>query len=243
MRRNSFREIMASLSALACSVCLQGCTQKAAPSATLLLSQATAAEQGENAPPATAPTAKSPASAQKNQPKKRVTAKPVVAEYSANVPKVLLTAEHAALCKARVGDVFPGFELPQIGSGPTKISTFAGSKATVILFWTPTHWMSRAALTDIAKDVSAKARDSTIGVIGVAESPTAEAAQEVMTQAGAKFAQLLDAEGSGLAQVGADALPRVYVLDSSQKISWFDIEYSEATRRELQQTLAALTAK
>jgi hypothetical protein len=218
--------------------CLLGCTQKAAPPASLVLGQATVGERAESAPPA-----KSATSAQKNEPEKRVAGKPVVAEYSANVPKVLLTAEHAALCKVQVGDVFPGFELPQLGSGPTKISTFAGAKATVILFWTPTHWMSRAALTDIAKDVAAQARDSTIGVIGVAECPTAESAQEAMTQAGAKFAQLLDAEGAGLAQIGADALPRVYVLDASQKIAWFDIEYSEATRRELQQTLAALTAK
>jgi len=243
MRRNFHRQFVASLNSIAFVACLVGCTQKANPPAPLLISQATAAQPAESAPPAAAPTAKAAAPAPRNPPEKRVVAKPVVSEYSANVPKVLLTAEHAALCKVQVGDVFPGFELPQIGSGPTKISTFAGAKATVVLFWTPSHWMSRAALTDIANDVAAKARDSTIGVIGVAESPTAEAAQEAMTQAGAKFTQLLDASGYGLAQVGADALPRVYVLDASQKIAWFDIEYSEATRRELQQTLAALTAK
>jgi hypothetical protein len=241
MRRNSRGQDVAALSALACFACLAGCTQHAGPPASLLVSQVTGAEQAESAPPATAPEAATPAL--KSESGRRQAAKPVVTSYSANVPPVLLTADHAALCKVQVGDVFPGFELPQIGSGPTKISTFAGAKATVILFWTPTHWMSRAALTDIAKDVAAKARDSTIGVIGVAESPTADAAQEAMTQAGAKFAQLLDAKGAGLAQVGADALPRVYVLDASQKIAWFDIEYSEATRRELQQTLAALTAK
>jgi peroxiredoxin len=223
--------------------CFVGCTPKTVPPAALLIGQAAAGEKAEIAPPASVPAAQAALPAQKIQPPRRSAAKPVVAAYSADVPKVLLTAEHAALCKVQIGDVFPGFELPQVGSGPTKISTFAGAKATVILFWTPTHWMSRAALSDIGKDIAAKARDSTIGVIGVAESPTAEAAQEVMTESGAKFAQLLDAEGSGLAQVGVDALPRVYVLDASQKIAWFDIEYSEATRRELQQTLAALTAK
>ena len=38
-------------------------------------------------------------------------------------------------------------------------------------------------------------------------------------------------------------LPRIYVLDAQRRIAWFDIEYSEATRRELQQTLAALAGE
>jgi hypothetical protein len=45
-----------------------------------------------------------------------------------------------------------------------------------------------------------------------------------------------------LADVGSVALPRLYVLDPAGKIVWFDIEYSESTRRELEQTLSVLTA-
>jgi len=55
------------------------------------------------------------------------------------------------------------------------------------------------------------------------------------------FAQLLDTSGSALAQVGSVALPRLYVLDPAGQIVWFDIEYSESTRRELSQTLGVLT--
>jgi hypothetical protein len=37
-------------------------------------------------------------------------------------------------------------------------------------------------------------------------------------------------------------MPRVYVIDGNHRIAWFDIEFSEATRRELRQTLATLAA-
>ena len=50
---------------------------------------------------------------------------------------------------------------------------------------------------------------------------------------------LVDAKGKAFAQVGSRHLPRTFVLDPSGKIVWFDIEYSLATRRELQQALAA----
>jgi hypothetical protein len=53
----------------------------------------------------------------------------------------------------------------------------------------------------------------------------------------------LDPEGEYFAQLGAGRLPRIYVLDATGKIVWMDIEYSQATRRELRQTLQALTAK
>ena len=178
--------------------------------------------------------------AQAAQPRRA--AKPVVSEYAPDVPPVYLSAQHAQMCRVLVGDEFPAIELPQIETGPTKLSSFAGQRATVVLFWTPDQWMSRVALTDIAKDIAAKARDSSVGVIGVVEGSSPEAAQAALTKAGAKFSQLIDADGAALAQVGSGALPRIYVFDENHRIAWFDIEYSEATRRELQQTLAALTA-
>ena len=69
----------------------------------------------------------------------------------------------------------------------------------------------------------------------------ARAAQRFLKQTKATFPQLLDTNGKALAQVGSVALPRLYVLDPAGKIVWFDIEYSESTRRELAQTLTVLT--
>lgn len=158
------------------------------------------------------------------------------------IPAVVLSARHAADCRVRVGDEFPAIELPRREAGPTKLATFAGERATVVLFWTPGGWMSRAALADVARDVAAQARDSSVGVVGVITGGTPEAAEAELTKAGAKFSQLVDADGEALAKVGESALPRVLVLDGSHRIVWFDLEYSEATRREMQQALAALTA-
>ena len=196
-------------------------------------------EETPSGPHAVAEAAESAATTE--QPSPRVAAKPIVAEYAAKAPPVMLTAGHAALCRVSVGDVFPAIELPQLGSGPTKLSAFSGQKATVVLFWQPGHWMSRIALADVAKDVAAAARDATVGVVGIVEAESSDAAKADLAKAQAKFSQVLDADGAALAKVGSVALPRVYVLDGEGRIAWFDIEYSEATRRELQQILVALT--
>jgi peroxiredoxin len=155
-----------------------------------------------------------------DSPQPRRVAKPVVSEYAPNVPPVFLSGGHAQLCRVLVGDEFPAIELPQLEAGPTKLSAFAGQKATVVLFWTPEQWMSRVALSDIGKDIAAKARDSSVGVIGVVVGATPESAKAAMEKAGAKFSQLLDADGAALAQVGSGAAPRVYVIDGNHRIAW-----------------------
>jgi hypothetical protein len=48
---------------------------------------------------------------------------------------------------------------------------------------------------------------------------------------------LLDAEGKALDAVATEKLPRTYLLDASGQILWFDIEYSESTRRELKNAI------
>jgi hypothetical protein len=171
----------------------------------------------------------------------RKAAKPIIVSYSPSLPSVMLTAEHAAMCHVMVGDAFPAIELPRIDAGPTKLATFAGEKATVVLFWKPGDWMSRAALQEVGR-IAAAARDSSVGVIGVVEGLNDELVEEELFKAGAKFSHLHDGDGSALAQVGSGTLPRLYVFDGSHRIAWFDIEFSEATRRELQQALAALAA-
>ena len=172
-------------------------------------------------------------------PVQRTAAKPVTESYSANVPPVLLTSEHASLCKVNVGDVFPAIALPKVGVGDAKIADLAGKKATVVLFWAPDRWMAEGALADLAIE-AATFGGKGAGFVGIVEGPADGKADELIKSAGG-LTQLTDADGAAFGQVGASALPRVYVLDSAGKVAWFDIEYSEATRRELRQTLAELT--
>jgi peroxiredoxin len=171
-------------------------------------------------------------------------AAPAAARPSANqIPQVLLSERHAALCKMKVGDAFPAVSLPQLNGGEAALPKLVGTKATVVLFWEPNHWMSRIALADVAKSVAAKFTDKSVAAVGIIEAKNAQDAQADLTKFAVKFPQLLDAEGAALAQVGTGAPMRIYVLDAQQKIVWFDIEFSEATRRELAQALAVLTAK
>lgn len=160
----------------------------------------------------------------------------------AGVPPVLLSDGHAKLCKVDVGDSFPAISLPQASGGSASLDEIAGKRATVVLFWTPDRWMSRAALGDLAKDISAEQLAAGVALVGVAVGQDGGAVQAEIDKAGAKFTQWLDADGKAFAQVGSVALPRLYVLDAERRIVWFDVEYSEATRRELRQALAALRA-
>ena len=167
----------------------------------------------------------------------RQVAKPVVADNAAGVPPVLLSAGHSKLCRVNVGDVIPTIELPQLGGGNATLESLAGQKATVVLFWTDDAWMSSTALGDVARLAGGEG----VSLVGIAVGLPADAAKPILDQAKATFPQLLDEQGTGFAQVGENALPRLYVLDDQRRIAWFDIEYSEATRREVRQALAALT--
>lgn len=178
-----------------------------------------------------------------SEPLTREAAKPIVEDYAGNVPPVLLSAAHRKLCKVVAGDSMPAIELPKLGGGNANLESLAGSKATVVLLWTSDHWMSETALADLARDVAGRFPSDAVAIVGIAVKFPPDEAQKSIAAAGAKFPQLVDAEGKALAQVGEGSMPRIYVLDGQRRIAWFDIEYSEATRRELRQTLTALAGE
>ncbi|MEQ8209388.1 MAG: hypothetical protein RH917_06105 [Lacipirellulaceae bacterium] len=161
----------------------------------------------------------------------RKAAKPVTSSYSAAVPPVLLSETHRQQCLVDVGDKFPELELPTMERDTIELSSKYGETATVVLIWTPDRWMSRAALADIQRDVTGQER---VRVISIALGPAAD------SEASDELLQLQDEEGLSISKVGSGLLPRIYVLDRKGVIAWFDVEYSEATRRELNRTLAVL---
>jgi peroxiredoxin len=164
------------------------------------------------------------------------------ANAPATIPKVELSKGHEALCKVKVGDVLPAIELPDIGtSQQRKLSDLYGKTATVVVFWTGDRPMTRQLLADLGPDVTELFDDKGVSVVGIAVNETAPHAKAVLDKAGAAFVNLLDASGKAFARVGSARLPRVYVVDRTGKILWFDIEYSQTTRRELHQALHATT--
>jgi peroxiredoxin len=154
------------------------------------------------------------------------------------IPQVFLTAEHSAMCRVRVEDKTPAITLPKLDGGEADLASLQGKKATVVLFWHDDPWMSATALQDLGRDV---AIDGDVAVVGIAVKPGNFDVASKVKESGASFPQLLDSDGKAFNQVGMTKMPRVYVLDGSGKIVWFDIEYSQSTRRELKQTLAELT--
>ncbi len=167
--------------------------------------------------------------------------KAVAGPIEPSIPPVLLSAGHAKLCIVKVGEAFPAVKLPLLGGQTTELKTLRGKQATVVLFWHPDRWMARTALIDMQRDIASQFDAKQVAVVGVAVRQAAGSVQAALNQAQATFPQLIDSDGQALATVGTAALPRLYVLDPAGKIVWFDIEYSEGTRRELWQTLGVLT--
>jgi len=159
------------------------------------------------------------------------------------IPRVWLSDGHAKQCKVGVGESFPSINLPNIRGTLTDLASLHGRQATVVLFWHPDRWMARTALIDMQRDVFKKFDPEKVSVVGIAVHQQASDLPSVLGKLNAEFPQLVDTSGEALSLVGTFSLPRIYVLDAEGTIVWFDIEYSEATRRELQQTLIALTAE
>lgn len=175
--------------------------------------------------------------------KPHVVRKEITKKISGDFPKVILSTAHSSMCRVRVGDEMPELKLPQLDNGEVAVSSLYGNEATVVLFWQPDRWMSHTALADLQREVASSAEPEKVAVIGIAvETPQEKIAAETES-AGTSFPQLVDAEGKAFSQVGMVMLPRIYVLDSAGRIVWFDIEYSESTRRELKETLDVLTGK
>lgn len=155
-----------------------------------------------------------------------------------SIPKVLLTSEHSAMCRVRTGDQLPSITLPQLGGENTELAKLEGKQATVVLFWSDDPWMSETALGDLAQlDIP-----EGVAIVGIAVKLANNEVQAATEKAQVKFPILLDADGKGFNQVGMTKMPRIYVLNKSGEIVWFDIEYSQSTQRELKQTLEVLAA-
>jgi hypothetical protein len=170
------------------------------------------------------------------------------------IPPVVLSTQHRKLTKVKVGDKLPEASLrsarnPDAEAQP--LSLGQGRAATVVALFRGRGRMTRTMLRDLRYDV-AETYDKLDGgpeakravtVTAIAVSMTAEEATGVAKETGYPGNLALDPEGEYFAQVGAERLPHIYVLDAEGKIVWMDIEYSPSTRRELRQTLEALTAR
>ena len=156
------------------------------------------------------------------------------------IPKVDLGKQLEATCLVAVGNPMPEGELPDLDGKAVPLRSLFGAKATVILFWSSENSYAKQALRKLEGDLLEPFGDKGVRAIGINEKEQPDAARKAVEAAGAKFPNLLDADGAYFATVATKQLPRVYLLDASGEIRWFDVEYSGITRDSLREAIEAL---
>jgi len=158
------------------------------------------------------------------------------------IPNVRLSEALLATCLVRVGDTMPDADLPDFAGNVVALRSLSGQKLTVVCFWAGgnskhNEQSAIVLLEDLEKEIFEPCAAKGVQVIGVNEKEMAQTAGPLVSQAGAKFPNLLDAQGALLSKVATEKIPRIYLLDTAGKILWFDVEYSRSTRRELLQAV------
>lgn len=153
------------------------------------------------------------------------------------MPGVVLSDQHAALCKVKVGDQFPALELPNLAGEKKSLNELFGSKLTLVVFWNGKQPTGIEELSDLARYHLPRFGDKGLAVVAINTGDAAAQAGELSQKAGAAYPVLSDADGAALSQVATSKLPRSYLLDPSGKVLWFDLEYSPTTRRDLAQAI------
>lgn len=161
------------------------------------------------------------------------------------IPEVKLSEALRATCKIGVGDPLPEATLPAADGKNVSISDLRGEAATVVLFWTAgetdtSKKIAASIVADIQADAVSAYGAQTVNAVAINQRDSAETVAEILTQAKVGFPILMDPSGDYFSQVATERLPRIYVLDHDGKIAWFDVDYSETTRRILKDVLRVI---
>jgi len=150
-----------------------------------------------------------------------------------SMPRVVLSDQHTAMCKVKVGDAFPNLELPDTAGQQRSLTELYGPKLTLVVFWDQTQPTALEELSDLNRYHLPRFGNKGLAVVAVNCGDGATQAAELAKNAGASYPVLVDVDRQAFAQVASDKLPRSYLLDPSGKVIWFDLEYSPTTRRDL----------
>lgn len=196
----------------------------------------------EPAPVEPPPQAKSPEESSEKPEVAEKVEKPEPPPPPPTVPEVHLTDALRETCLVSVGDAMPTAELAGLNGDARPLGELFGEKLTVILFWNRgdslySQMAATSTLEDLQKDVAEPYGEKGVAVVGVNVGDPPEEAKQHVEEAGAAFPNLSDPDGDFFAKVATANLPRVYLLDAEGKIIWFDLEYSQITRRNLLQAI------
>lgn len=153
------------------------------------------------------------------------------------LPPIFLSEGHQNSCILIQGDSIPDFELVDIEGHKQKLSDLLGKRLTLLCFWTGEVPAAFQQLQDLGPDIVDVYGAEGVSVVTVNFLQSADEAKAVASRAGATVPILLDSDGTVFAQVAKNYLPRTYLLDRDGKIIWFDLEYSTATQRHIDQAI------
>lgn len=153
------------------------------------------------------------------------------------MPKVLMSEGHRKSCKVFVGDPLPDLELASLDGKKRKLSADYGKNLTVVCFFGGTLPSEEQELVDLTPEVVDRFGKEDVAVIGVAVGKPQDAVAALTKKTGVKFPVFIDQDRTAFKQVGQAYLPRTYLIDSTGKILWLDLEYSATTRRQLNEAI------
>jgi peroxiredoxin len=153
------------------------------------------------------------------------------------MPVVKMPAALLQTCLVKDGDAMPEAELANLEGKRVALRSLLGKKLTVVLFWQSDNMYATQALEYVELDVVKQFGAKGVQAVGINVKDAPDAARKAVEEAGAKYVNLLDPEGTYFAKVATEKIPRVYLLDAAGKVLWFDIEYSTSTRRDLERAI------
>lgn len=169
--------------------------------------------------------------------KPRGPARPPEPPPAPKMPEVKMPEKLLETCLVKVGDRMPEAELADLQNQRGSLDSLLGKKLTVVLFWNSENLYATQALEYAGLEVAEPYGKKGVRVIGIAVKDTPQAARKAVSEAGAKYVNLLDPDGRYFGKVATEKIPRVYLLDAAGKILWLDIEYSASTRRDLDRAI------
>jgi peroxiredoxin len=161
-----------------------------------------------------------------------------------SIPKVYLTEEQRKSSRVGVGDSIPDASLADLAGQTRSVRGLFGKRLTVLVFFHAgglvDRMRSKELLQDLDRDVVAAHGKQGMTVVAVDVGDSLEKVKDLAGDAHVGYPVLLDADGAYFAKLASGGFPRIYALDPTGKVLWFDLEYSTTTRYSLKQTLLSV---
>jgi hypothetical protein len=152
-------------------------------------------------------------------------------------PKVVLSEGHQATCLKGIGDQVEDVTVTDIIGSKHKLKGLLSDRLTLIVFWNEKSIAGLEQFRRIPVDVLGTFATHRVKVIAANVGGDIAKTRLLTGDAADKIVSLVDSDSKLFLQFATARVPRTYVLDKDGKILWFDIEYSQSTRRDLANAL------